>query len=53
MSEEMITITKKEYEEMKRELRKLYALEAGGVDNWQWYDASLEDYRKELGNELS
>lgn len=23
---------------------KLNALEGGGVDNWDWYDASLEDH---------
>lgn len=26
---------------------KLAALEAGGVDNWEWYSESLKEYRKE------
>ena len=30
-------------EEDKR-LAKLAALEAGGVDNWEWYDTALEDW---------
>lgn len=29
--------------EVKRDLAKLRALENGGVDNWEWYDQSLED----------
>lgn len=30
--------------EIKRRLAKLEALEAGGVDNWQYYDVALKDY---------
>lgn len=44
MSEEMVTIPKKEYEALLDDMRKLSALEVGGVDNWEWYDASLENY---------
>ena len=29
-------------------LDKLDALEAGGVDNWQWYDESIEDYKQSI-----
>lgn len=29
--------------EVQRQLDKLQALENGGVDNWEWYDQSLED----------
>lgn len=36
--------------EIKRRLAKLDALEAGGVDNWEWYDESLKDWFEE--NEL-
>lgn len=25
---------------------ELYCLEAGGIDNWEWYGESLKDYRK-------
>ena len=30
---------------IERKLAKLAALEAGGVDNWEWYDESLKEYR--------
>lgn len=35
---------KKEYEELMDRNRKLSALEAGGVDNWEWYSESLSQY---------
>lgn len=38
------TISKKEYEELMDRNRKLSALEAGGVDNWEWYSESLSRY---------
>ena len=47
MTEEMVTITKKEYEQLTYDSRKLEALEAGGVDNWEWYDESLKEFREE------
>lgn len=31
-------------EKDKRRLAKLDALEAGGVDNWEWYGESLKDW---------
>lgn len=34
-SEEMVTITKAEYEAMQKRLVWLDCLEAAGVDNWQ------------------
>lgn len=33
--------------EIERRLAKLDALEAGGVDNWEWYDVSLKEWHKE------
>ena len=42
-----VELTKAEYDKMQRDLAKLYALEAGGVDNWEWYDESLNGWRKE------
>ena len=33
--------------EQERRLAKLDALEAGGVDNWEWYGESLKDWCKE------
>lgn len=41
------TISKEEYEELLERDRKLSALEAGGVDNWEWYDESLSQYYDE------
>ncbi len=38
------SISKKEYEELLDRDRKLSALEAGGVDNWEWYGESLAQY---------
>ena len=32
---------------LEKQARKLQALEAGGVDNWEWYDESMEPIRKE------
>lgn len=43
-TEETVTLTKKEYWELRRSAFKLDCLEAGGVDNWDWYDESLKDY---------
>lgn len=36
-----ITIQKSEYLTLKEAELKLVRLENGGVDNWEWYDASL------------
>jgi hypothetical protein len=44
---ETITISKDKYEELIKDQAKLRALEAGGVDNWEWYGESLKDYFKE------
>lgn len=38
------TISKRKYEELMDRNRKLSALEAGGVDNWEWYGESLSQY---------
>lgn len=38
------TISKEEYEDLLDRDRILSALEAGGVDNWEWYDESLSQY---------
>lgn len=39
-------ISKERLEDLLDSEAKLQALEAGGVDNWEWYDESLESYRK-------
>ncbi len=45
-----VTITQAEYDKMQRQIAKLEALEAGGVDNWEWYSESLKEWFAE--NEL-
>ena len=42
-----VTLTQHEYEKMQRQIAKLNALEAGGVDDWQWYEESLKEWRKD------
>lgn len=48
MSDEMITLTKVEYQRLLDRDFMLDCLEAGGVDNWDWYDESLKDYYAEM-----
>jgi hypothetical protein len=43
MTEETITITKKEYESLCDDRLWRIALEDGGVDNWGGYHDSLKD----------
>jgi hypothetical protein len=38
MTEEMITITKEEYDQLCKESDWLSWLEAAGVDNWEGFD---------------
>ena len=47
MSAMRITITKREYRELLKDSEKLSRLEAGGVDNWDWYGASLHHVEDE------
>jgi len=42
-----VTISASEYKKMQRDIAKLNALEAGGVDNWEWYSESLSSWHKE------
>ena len=39
-------ITMSDYEDLQKRSDILSALEAGGVDNWEWYDESLEKMEK-------
>ncbi len=39
-----ITITRKEYDQLIQRSDMLQGLESGGVDNWEWYSESLQDY---------
>lgn len=47
MAEEMITITKAEYEGMLDEIEFLNCLEACGVDNWSGYSDAHEMMNEE------
>lgn len=40
-------MTESRLRELERAERKLRALEAGGVDNWEFYDESLKDFNRE------
>jgi hypothetical protein len=40
--EEMITITKAEYDELIEDQKLLIALQGAGVDNWDGYDYAIE-----------
>lgn len=42
----LVTITQSEYECLLDASEKLGYLEAGGVDNWEWYSESLAPYWK-------
>lgn len=37
----MVQVEESRFAELLREEWKLQALEAGGVDDWEWYDESL------------
>lgn len=41
-NEEMVTITKQEYERLLRDSEELGCLEACGVDNWCGYGDAME-----------
>lgn len=40
-------------EELERAERKLQALEAGGVDNWEFYGEALSDWHKDNEHDIS
>jgi hypothetical protein len=42
MNEETVTISKKEYEQLKEDSFFLECLQGAGVDNWEGYDYALE-----------
>jgi hypothetical protein len=42
--EELISVPIEELKELINDSLKLESLERGGVDNWDWYGASLSDY---------
>lgn len=50
-TEEMVTITKKEYDSLCEDAAKLTALECAGVDNWSGYDFAMDILREQRGEE--
>lgn len=42
MADQSVTIWKTEYDELIKDQRKLRALEAAGVDNWEWYGDAMD-----------
>lgn len=47
MTNETVTIPKSEYDQLRRDALHLWALEASGVDNWDWYGDAFRDYQKQ------
>jgi hypothetical protein len=41
---ESVTISLERFRELLNAENELSCLHAGGVDNWTWYSASLEEY---------
>ncbi len=50
MNEETVTISKKEYESLKKNARWLQCLKRAGVDNWQGIDYAY-DLKREMEQE--
>ena len=46
--EDYIAISAKEYQELLADSMELRALERGGIDCWNFYGESLNDFKKEL-----
>lgn len=51
MTEETITISLSEYQELLKESAFLTALEDAGVDNWEGYNNACETFEL-MGNDL-
>lgn len=49
-TEDTVTITKKLYNTLLRNSRILQALNEGGVDSWEGYEASLKNYDVEVSD---
>ena len=48
--EKYYKISESELRELIHDSMKLCALENGGVDNWEWYGASIQDFIEANGN---
>ena len=42
-----VILTEMQFKEIYRGYLKYIALQGGGVDNWEWYGESLNDFLKE------
>lgn len=49
--EKVYVIYENELKELLHDSLKLMALENGGVDNWEWYGDSLNDFLNSNGEE--
>ena len=47
----MVKISKEELRDILEAAHKYWALERGGVDNWEWNWDSIKDYLNEFGRE--
>lgn len=47
MSDENVTISKDEYDELLKEQAFLDCLRAAGVDNWEGYDFAIEEFQSQ------
>lgn len=45
--DEMVTISREEYTNLRDDSRLLRCLENAGVDNWEWYGDALEEFQEE------
>lgn len=45
--EDYVIVPTDRFNELLRNERILYALEAAGVDNWEWYGDALEEFWEE------
>ncbi len=51
MKQELVTITKEEYQSLKEDSLLLRHLRAAGVDNWEGWDDAIEQFHEELEQE--
>ena len=51
MSDEMITITLKEYNRLKEQVSWLECLEDAGVDNWEGMEEAINIRRERFGDD--
>lgn len=50
MDKDTVTISKHEYESLKKDAEFLADLQSAGVDNWHGYEYAQQDYRSRHNN---